>query len=68
MPAARRASDQVLVGTMPRDVAVRLLGEIAPSALDWIEDDGAGGRRCLPVIYAANRGVRTTTIEYEVPD
>ena len=68
LPPEVRTADQGFVGTMPRDVAVRLLGEIAPGALDWLEDDGAGARRCLPVIYAAKRGVRTTSIEYEVPD
>jgi hypothetical protein len=63
-----RVAGQGLVGTLPRDVAVRLLGEMAPGALDWLEDEGAGARRLLPVIYAAKRGVRTTSIEYEVPD
>jgi hypothetical protein len=53
---------------MPRDVAVRLLAEIAPGALDWLEDDGAGTRRRLPVIYAAKRGIRTTSIEYDAPE
>jgi hypothetical protein len=52
---------------LPRDVAVRLLGEMAPGALDWFEDDGACPRRSLSVIYVAKRGVRTTSIEYEVP-
>ena len=67
LPPELRVAGQGLVGTMPRDIAVRLLGEIARGALDWLEDDGAGPRRCLPVIYAAKRGVRTTSIEYEVP-
>ncbi len=64
----RRAAGQVLVGTMPPDVAVRLLGEIAPGTLDWLDDDGAGALWRLPVIYAAKRGVRTTSVEYEVPE
>jgi hypothetical protein len=68
LPPELQAADHGFVGTMPREVAVRLLGSIAPGALDWIEDDGAGARRRLPVIYAAKRGVRTTSIEYEVPD
>jgi hypothetical protein len=67
VPPALRAAGQGFVGTMPRDVAVRLLGEIAPGALDWLDDDGAGARRRLPVIYAAKRGVRTTSIEYDAP-
>jgi len=67
LPPELRATSQGFVGTMPRDVAVRLLGEISPAALDWLEDDGAGPRRCLPVIYAAKQGVRTTSIEYDAP-
>jgi hypothetical protein len=53
---------------MPRDVAVRQLGSTAPGALDWLEDDGTGARRRLPVIYAAKRGVRTTSIQYDAPE
>ena len=67
LPPELRAAGQGFVGTMPRDIAVRLLGEIAPGALDWLEDDGAGARQRLPVIFAAKRGVRTTSIEYDAP-
>jgi hypothetical protein len=67
LPPGVRTADQGFVGMMPREVAVRLLGEMAPGALDWLEDDGAGARRLLPVIYAAKRGVRTTSIEYDAP-
>jgi len=66
LPPELRVAGQGFVGTMPRDVAIRLLGEMAPGALDWLEDDGTGARGCLPVIHAAKRGVRTTAIEYEV--
>jgi hypothetical protein len=66
LPPEHRGAGQGLVGTLPRDVAVRLLGEIAAGAIDWLEEDGAGARRSLPVVYAAKRGVRTTSIEYEV--
>ncbi len=63
-----RAAGQGLVGTMPPDVAVRLLGEIAPGTLDWLEDDGAGALWRRWVIHVARRGGRTTSIEYEAPD
>jgi hypothetical protein len=68
LPPEFRAAGQGFVGTIPRDVAVRLLGEMAPGALDWLEDGGTGARRRLPVIYAAKRGVRTTLIEYDAPE
>ena len=66
LPPELRAADQGFVGTIPRHIAVGLLASLAPGALDWLEDDRTGARRRLPVIYAAKRGIRTTSIEYEV--
>jgi hypothetical protein len=52
---------QGVVGTMAREVALRILGASAPVALDWLEDNVDGGRRVLPVVDAANEPARSAT-------
>jgi len=49
-----------------RESARNLLGDMIPGLLDWLEDEEGGPRRRLPVIHAARRGMRTTTIEYDL--
>jgi hypothetical protein len=66
LPPDLWAAGQGFLGTMPRDVVLRLLASIAPGTLDLLEDEGMGAPWRLPIIYAARRGVRPTSIEYEV--
>ena len=53
---------------LTRDEAKKYLGKITPQLLDWLEDEGDGTCRKLPVIHAAKRGMRTTAIEYDLFD
>ena len=66
LPPDSRGPSQGFVGIVPREIALQLLGAAAPAALDWLEDDGNGRSRRLPVIYAARTGLRTAAVEYDV--
>jgi hypothetical protein len=51
-----------------RDLALEILASSTPALLDWLEDEGDGPRRKLPVVHAAARGMRTTAFDYDLPD
>lgn len=61
------ASDGSVAALVTRESAKGMLAGASPSLLDWLEDEGSGSNRKLPVIHAARRGMRTTTIEYVLP-
>lgn len=74
-PSFRAVPSEVLLGAdgsvaaiLTRESALNLLGAATPGLLDWIGDEGHGPRRRLPVIHAARRGMRTESIEYDVPE
>lgn len=73
-PGLRAIRSEVLHGIdgsvatiVTRRSAQDLLGAATPGLLDWLDDEGDGPRRRLPVIHAARRGMRTTAIEYDAP-
>ncbi len=74
-PSLRALPSEVLRGAdgsvaliMTRDSAKDLLVAANPWLLEFLEDEGYGPRRGLPLIHAARRGMRTSVIEYDMPD
>jgi len=65
LPLDSRAPSQSFVGVVSREIALQILGAAAPAPLDWLEDECTEGQRSLPVIYAAQTGLRTKSIAYE---
>lgn len=66
LPPGSRDPRRGFVGTVMRDIALKIIGAATPAALDWLEDNGAGARRKLPVFYAARSGARTATFDYYI--
>jgi hypothetical protein len=66
LPEASRDPKSSVAVVVTRESARNLLGDMIPGLLDWLEDKEGGPRRKLPVIHAARRGMRTTTIEYDL--
>lgn len=63
-----RAPGGSVAGFVMRDNAKKFLGQITPQLLDWLEDEGEGSHRKLPVIHAARGRMRTASIEYDVDE
>lgn len=69
LPAEKRDPRSSVAVVVTRESAKDLLGTATPGLLDWLDDDERdGSRRRLPIVHAALRGMRTTAIEYEMPD
>ncbi len=62
-----RAPDGTVAALVTRESALNMLGAMTPGLLDWLDDEGPGPLRRLPVIHAARRRMRTTSFEYEAP-
>src|SRR5688572_16204272 len=70
-----RGQPGVLVGPdgsaaalITRESAKKLLAQATPQLLEFLDDEGNGRRRKLPVIHAARRGTATAAIEYDLID
>jgi len=67
-----RGKPDVLVGPdgsaatlITRESAKKLLVQVTPRLLDWLEDEGNETIRNLPVIHIARQGLRTGTIGWD---
>lgn len=63
-----RARDGSVSALISRESAKKHLVNMTPQLLEWLEDDGEGSHRKLPVIHAARRGLRTTALEDDIFD
>jgi hypothetical protein len=62
-----RGADGSVAAFVTRESAKKMLGEITPQLLEWLEDEGDGKRRRLPVIHAGPKGMRAGSILYDLP-
>jgi hypothetical protein len=62
-----RGADGSVAAFVTRESAKKMLGEVTPQLLEWLEDEGEGQLRRLPVIHAASGGMRCGSIEYPAP-